>query len=181
MTLHRAVLIGTFVLAAPAAAGAQSATAPMAAERATVARIEVLEAEVRRLTSDRSGYLRAVGLLREIAALRSAEDPAALRSLELAARLSHYREDLRASRELFVEAAERATRTGNTLYSAERWVDAASIARLQADATAMHYFASRARLLAGSPHLTAADRAALQRRFLDIRIAADSREARRHR
>lgn len=177
--LRRAVLPALFAGVLPAAVAAQSlayASAPSSASE--VERAEELHAEASRLSEETSelseGRMRRIASLHARAAgLFSADDPRGVECLRHAANLLHRVQPARAVR-LQESAADRALARGDVLAAAHGYLDAASlIARLARDGAPVEEgwapharkLADRARLLAGSPLISPADRAAIEQRI----------------
>ena len=107
----------------------------------------------------------AAGLHRRSAALRGAEDPLGFRCLNEAAALAYATGDRSRARSDLAAAAGQALARGDLRAAALAYLDAAWIAQEQSNPRQVWELAHRAELLADSPLLGAADRAAILRRI----------------
>lgn len=127
---------------------------------------EKLDAEALSYEQSDWGQLRKAARLRELAAeLRTPEDPAGTVSLYWAARDRYYSGDPKAARVLMEQAADRALAMGDVLNAVTAYTEAAYICADIKDGDRMRSLASKARLLANSPMLTAEQRFQLRTRL----------------
>jgi hypothetical protein len=129
-------------------------------------RAERLEADAwGHLNRDSPNYRRAGRLFQQAAASRAVDDRQALESLRMAGLVTYYGKDLRRSRSIMVERAERALRLGEVDQAANAYIDAAFLAVELRDGGAALAFAENARMLADSPFLSAGQRNNLAHRL----------------
>ncbi len=116
-------------------------------------------------------------LHRRSAALRSPDDPRGFECLSEAAALAYYTRDRSAARRDMAHAAEHALTRGDLRAAALAYLDGAWIAQEQRNRREVWELGHRAEILAASPLLAAADRAAILRRI--DRVPEDMRVAMR--
>jgi hypothetical protein len=114
---------------------------------------------------DWSQLKKAARLREEAASLRTADDPAGTVSLYWAARDRYYSGDAKAARALMEQAADRALAMGDVLNAVTAYTEAAYICADIKDGDRMRTLATKARLLANSPLLTADQRYQLRNRL----------------
>ena len=152
------------VVAFPLGAGAQMLD-PIRVTDATQ-KAEKLDAEALAVEQNDWAHLTKAARLREEAAqLRTADDPAGTVSLYWAARDRYYSGDAKAARALMEQAADRALAMGDVLNAVTAYTEAAYISADLKDGDHMRTLASKARLLANSPLLTAEQRFQLRNRL----------------
>lgn len=110
-------------------------------------------------------YRKAARLFQQAAASRAVDDRKALENLQMAGLLAYYGKDLRRSRSIMGERAERALRLGEVHEAANAFIDAAFLAVELRDGPAAVRYAENARLLADSPVLSVAQRDNLSQRL----------------
>ena len=131
-----------------------------------VQKAEKLDAEALSYEKNDWSQLKKAARLREEAAeLRTADDPAGTVSLYWAARDRYYSGDAKAARVLMEQAADRALAMGDVLNAVTAYTEAAYICADIKDGERMRTLASKARLLANSPLLTADQRYQLRNRL----------------
>jgi hypothetical protein len=152
------------VFALPAAARAQMLQTIRVTD--AVQKAEKLEAEALSYEQNDWSQLKKAARLREQAAeLRADNDPAAAVSLYWAARDRYYSGDAKAARILMEQAGDRALAMGDVLNAVTAYTEAAYVAADLQDGERMRTLASKARLLANSPMLTAEQRFQLRTRL----------------
>jgi hypothetical protein len=152
------------VVALPVAARAQMLD-PIRVTDA-VQKAEKLDAEALAVEQNDWGQLKKAARLREEAAgLRTPDDPAGTVSLYWAARDRYYSGDARTARVLMEQAADRALAMGDVLNAVTAYTEAAYICADIKDGDRMRTLATKARLLASSPLLTADQRYQLRNRL----------------
>jgi len=129
-------------------------------EKATT-KAEKLEQQALDLFSQPDKYCRAAKLLQQAAGEREVGDPMRVRDLHMASRLSFYGGKEVAALDLMQQSAEEALATGDVIAAANRFVDAAFLAKSAGDAEAAVKMVKRATLLAGSPLIDVASRSAI--------------------
>jgi hypothetical protein len=162
LLLTASTMIAVFAL--PAAARAQM----LEPIRVTDAALKAgkLDAEALGYEQNDWSQLKKAARLREMAAeLRTAEDPAGTVSLYWAARDRYYSGDPKTARVLMEQAAERALAMGDVLNAVTAYTEAAYICADIKDGERMRTLATKARLLANSPLLTAEQRYQLRNRL----------------
>jgi hypothetical protein len=131
-----------------------------------VQKAEKLDAEALKYEQNDWSQLKKAARLRELAAeLRPAEDPAGTVSLYWAARDRYYSGDAKAARVLMEQAADRALAMGDVLNAVTAYTEAAYICADIKDGERMRTLATKARMLANSPMLTAEQRFQLRTRL----------------
>jgi hypothetical protein len=127
---------------------------------------EKLDAEALSYEQNDWGQLKKAARLRELAAdLRTPDDPEGTVSLYWAARDRYYSGDPKAARVLMEQAADRALAMGDVVNAVTAYTEAAYICADIKDGERMRTLASKARLLANSPMLTAEQRSQLRTRL----------------
>jgi hypothetical protein len=122
------------------------------------------------LVADRR-YRDAARLHRRAADLRAADDPLGFRDLTYAAVLVYAAGDRTAARRDMVRAAGQALTRGDLKNAAMAYLDAAWIAQEQKNRKQVWEWGHRAEMLAASPLLGSADRAAIQQRIQRAPVA----------
>jgi hypothetical protein len=130
---------------------------------------EKLEQRAKDLFSQPERYGRAAKLLQRAAATREIGDPERIRDLQLASRLSYYKGDEGKALVLMRKSAEEALATGDVIVAANRYVDAAFLAKSAGQVDEATEMVKKATLLAGSPLIDVASRSAIL-----TRVEADS-------
>jgi hypothetical protein len=115
--------------------------------------------------NDWSQLKKAARLREEAAGLRTEDDPAGTVSLYWAARDRYYSGDAKTARVLMEKAADRALAMGDVLNAVTAYTEAAYICADIKDGDHMRTLATKARLLANSPLLTADQRDQLRTRL----------------
>jgi hypothetical protein len=152
------------VVALPVAARAQMLD-PIRVTDA-VQKAEKLDAEALAVEQNDWSQLKKAARLREEAAeLRTPDDPAGTVSLYWAARDRYYSGDPKTARVLMEQTADRALAMGDVLNAVTAYTEAAYICADIKEAERMRTLASKARLLANSPLLTAEQRYQLRNRL----------------
>jgi hypothetical protein len=154
-----------FVATQPTASVAQAPTGQLASEEA-FERAQRLEADAWGILNCQPvNYRKAARLFQQAAASRAFDDRRALENLRMAGLLAYYGKDLRRSRSIMAERAERALRLGEVHEAADAYIDAAFLAVELRDGPAAVGYAENARLLADSPLLSVAQRDNLSHRL----------------
>lgn len=131
-----------------------------------VQKAEKLDAEALAVEQGDWSQLKKAARLREEAAqLRAADDPAGTVSLYWAARDRYYSGDTKTARVLMEQTADRALAMGDVLNAVTAYTEAAYISADLKDGDRMRTLATKARLLASSPLLTAEQRFQLRNRL----------------
>ncbi len=107
----------------------------------------------------------AAQLQRQAAGLRAPDDPKAVTSLVMSARLFSYAHRLPTACRIMEAAAERALGMGDVVKAAQAYVDAAFIAQEQGHGTQVTKLAKKAVFLTASPLLRAEEKAAIVARI----------------
>lgn len=128
---------------------------------ATPTTADELEERAAALHGQPARYGEAARLYRESAALRSASDPRAVEALTKAAHLYHYANRLFDARKVMEQAARRALANGDVLTASQANVEAALFAHKQGKRAQAERLGRTALKLAGSPLLTADQRASI--------------------
>jgi hypothetical protein len=170
MSAHRRQLLCTasalvMTLALPSRGESQAALEPI---RVTDARLRAdqLDQQAEEIErTDWAGVGKAASLREEAAELRTLADPKAVISLYWAARDRYYGNDRLAGRRLMEQSAERAIAIGDVVGAATALTEAAYIAAELKDVERTRTLATRARLLALSPMLTADQKAQFRARL----------------
>ena len=163
--------IAGLTLLAPPARG-QSIVAP-ADPGDRVAAAERLEQRAVELYAQPQRADEAARLQQRSASLRDADDPKAIASLEMAARLFDYAHRPTEACRVMEQAAERALAMGDVIRAADAYLDAAAIAQEQHSQAQVNRLGRKALLLASSPILTSDERAGI----VDRIHSSDSRAA----
>jgi len=129
-------------------------------DRATT-QAEKLERQAKDLFSQPERYGRAAKLLQRAAANREIGDPERIRDLHLASRLSYYKGDEGKALTLMQQSAAEALATGDVIAAANRYVDAAFLAKSAGQLEAAAEMVQKATLLAGSPLIDVAARTSI--------------------
>jgi hypothetical protein len=124
-------------------------------------------------TSDWSKIRKAAFLREKAAGLREDGDTLKAASLYWAARDRYYSDDPTTARDLMVRSAEYALAVGDVVTAANAFTDAAYISADLRDVANTKYYATKARLLAGSPMLTDSKRNDLLSRLALGGLTAD--------
>ncbi len=122
---------------------------------------EKLERQARALFSQPERYGHAARLLQRAASTREIGDPERIRDLHLASRLSYYKGDEGRALVLMQQSANEALATGDVIVAANRYVDAAFLAKSAGQSAAAAEMVQKATLLAGSPLIDVASRTAI--------------------
>jgi hypothetical protein len=131
-----------------------------------VQKAEKLDAEALSYEQNDWSQLKKAARLREEAAnLRAENDPAGTVSLYWAARDRYYSGDAKTARVLMEQAADRALAMGDVMNAVTAYTEAAYICADIKDGERMRTLATKARLLANSPLLTAEQRFQLRNRL----------------
>ncbi|HEX6557854.1 MAG TPA: hypothetical protein VF021_00285, partial [Longimicrobiales bacterium] len=152
--------------------GAQTAAQALAAPPEFSSRSAEYEQRAVDLYSDITRAAEAARLHRWSAQLRADNDPEAVESLAMAARLFGYAHQTKQARKTMEEAAERALGMGDVARAARAYLDAAFYAVELKQNTDIARLGRKALLLAGSPVLTDE-----QRKSITDRIRVDARLA----
>lgn len=152
------------VIALPVAARAQMLEPIRVTE--AVQKAEALDSQALSYEqNDWSQLKKAARLREEAASLRGDDDPAGTVSLYWAARDRYYSGDPKGARVLMEQAADRALAMGDVMNAVTAYTEAAYICADIRDGERMKSLASKARLLANSPLLTADQRFQLRNRL----------------
>ena len=151
-------IAGLALLAPPARAQSIVAPADPGDRMATAERLEQRAAE---LYAQPRRAEEAARLQQRSALLRDADDPRAIASLEMAARLLAYANRPTDARRIMEQAAERALAMGDVVRAADAYLDAAAIAQEQHSQAQVNRLGRKALLLASSPVLKPAERAGI--------------------
>ena len=139
-------------------------TLPMIASAQSMTPIKVTEKQSRAADLDRqaatyedsdwSKIATAAKLRERAAALRGDDDVLKAASLYWAARDHYYSSNTEAARDLMAQSARQALDVGDVVGAANAFTDAAFISADLHDVASTKFFATKARMLAGSPMLT---------------------------
>ena len=151
--------------AAPAAASAQQALAPVNVTVAPSARAESLVAKAQALPTTVDQFSKSARLYELAAASRAPGDAQAAAELRRAAFFRYYAGESRASVSLMERAAEHAAALGDVVGAANAYIDAALMAVDARLADRAKDLGRRAELLAESPMLDSTQRSALRGRM----------------
>jgi tetratricopeptide (TPR) repeat protein len=159
--------ITLLVVAGPAAGIQKSADGAlaMAPPPDRIERAAELKLEAEALFPQPRQWKKAVRLLEQSAALRSASDPEAYTCLIYAGRIKAALGDNAGARVTLEKAAEHALARGAIVDAANAYIDAAHAAVQERDAQVAQQFLDRASLLADSPLLSVAQRTLLKSRL----------------
>lgn len=163
MMIAAGALLG--VVALPMIANAQTSLLPI---KVTEKQSRAAELDRRAATYEDSDWskLTTAGKLREQAAgLRDDSDLLKTASLYWAARDHYYSENTSKARDLMVQAAQHAMETGDVIAAASAFTDAAYISADLRDVVSTKLYATKARLLASSPMLSASQRSEMLERL----------------
>jgi len=157
----RTVMLGALAvaLALPATARASGSPGP------DKERAKLLRAKAEALFDQPNEWRRATKLLEESAGLRAADDPEAYDCLLYAGRIRASLGDFGVATRLLERAGDHALARGAVMDAAQAYVDAAFAAKSAMDGTAAARLVSRAKLLTGSPMLSASQRGMLLARI----------------
>ncbi|MGD8278426.1 MAG: hypothetical protein PVH00_10390 [Gemmatimonadota bacterium] len=156
-----AAVVAGLGAAGPARADQLPATyAGPGSERATT-QAEKLESQALDLFSQPDQYCKAAKLLQRAAKERALGDPVRIRDLHLASRLSYYGGREGKALDLMQQSAAESLATGDVIAAANRYVDAAFLAKSTGDAGLALEMVKKATLLAGSPLIDVAARTSI--------------------
>ncbi len=159
-TIPVAALAALLALSTPSDVGAQGLdTTTVATETPAVQRL-ALEAEAL-AGRDRAGWGTASELFVQAAELSGFGTAEAVENLRKASFLRYYLGDRRGALGLMEEAATQAVASGQILLAAHSYLDGAWIAVAMDRSSSARELGERARLLAGSPHLSEGDRSSI--------------------
>jgi hypothetical protein len=142
--------------------------ADQGSERAT-AQAEKLEQKAMALYTQPDRYCKAARLLRRAARERPLGDPVRVHDLQVASQLLYYRGKESQALALMQQSAAEALAMGDVIAAANRYVDAAFMAKATSNGNAALEMVQKATLLAGSPLIDVASRTAIL-----TRVEADS-------
>lgn len=163
MMIAACALLG--VVALPMLANAQTSLLPI---KVTEKQSRAADLDRRAATYEESDWskLSTAGKLREQAAdLRDESDLLKTASLYWAARDHYYSANTSKARDLMVQTAQHAMETGDVIAAASAFTDAAYISADLRDVESTKLYATKARLLASSPMLSASQRSEMLERL----------------
>ncbi|MGH7481134.1 MAG: hypothetical protein ACRELV_03190 [Longimicrobiales bacterium] len=149
--------------------------APAAPQAMQTDKADELKAKALELMTERRHWDEAAELWVRSAREREAADPERDAALGQAAVLFYYLGEFDESLELFGRAAAGALERGAIAMAAKYYLDGAQVAAHGGNRDVGESLIERARLLAGSPHLTAPERAAIEARLPDAPATIASR------
>lgn len=162
-----ATALALMVIAGPAAGMQRSADGAlaMAPPPDQIERAAELKLQAEALFPQPKQWKKAVRLLEQSAALRSASDPEAYTCLIYAGRIKAAIGDNSGARVTLAKAAEQALARGAVIDAANAYIDAAHAAVQERNAVLAQQFLDKASLLSESPYISVAQRSLLKSRL----------------